>query len=50
MKEYREIIAEGFNNEKELNAFIETIADDEKISARAYENLRHEAIKRFYED
>ena len=50
MKEYREIIAKGFTDETELNAFLSTIENDERISARGYYNLRHEAIKKFYEN
>lgn len=49
MEKYREIIEMGFSSETELNTFLSTIENDEKISDRAYYNLRHAAIKRFYE-
>lgn len=49
MKKYRGIIEMGFSSENELNAFISTIENDESISDLAYYNLRHAAIKRFYD-
>lgn len=50
MENYKDQIAMGFTNEKELNEFLNTIAEDEKLSARNYYNLRHFAIQRFYEN
>ena len=50
MENYKDQIAMGFNNEKELNEFLNTIADDENLNARHYYSLRHLAIQRFYEN
>ena len=50
MENYKNQIAMGFINEKELDEFLNTIADDEKLSARNYCYLRHFAIQRFYEN
>ena len=50
MKKYREVIEMGFSSERELNAFLSTIENDESISDLAYYNLRHAAIERFYEN
>ena len=50
MENYKDQIAMGFINEKELDEFLNTIADDEKLSARNYCHLRHLAIQRFYEN
>lgn len=50
MKNYKDQIAMGFINEKELDEFINTIAEDEKLNARQYLYLRHAAIQRFYEN
>ena len=50
MENYKDQIAMGFINEKELDEFLNTIADDEKLSARQYCSLRYLAIERFYED
>lgn len=50
MEKYENQIAMGFINEKELDEFINTIADDEKLSARKYDCLRRLAIQRFYEN
>ena len=50
MKKYREVIEMGFFSERELNAFLSTIENDESISDLAYYNLRHAAIERFYEN
>ena len=50
MENYKNQIAMGFINEKELDAFLNTIADDEKLSAKKYQDLRHLAIQRFYEN
>ena len=50
MKKYREVIAMGFSSEKELNAFLSTIENDESISDLSYYNLRHIAIEKFYEN
>ena len=50
MEKYENQIAMGFINKKELDEFLNTIADDEKLSARKYQYLRHVAIQRFYEN
>lgn len=50
MENYKNQIAMGFINEKELDEFLNIIADDEKLSARQYISLRYLAIDRFYED
>lgn len=49
MNKYRFLIEEGFSSETELDEFLFTIENDEKISDRVYYNLRHAAIHRFYE-
>lgn len=50
MENYKDQIAMGFANKKELDEFINTIAEDEKLSARKYQDLRYVAIQRFYEN
>lgn len=50
MEAYKNQIALGFTSEKELNEFLNTIADDETITVRQYQYLRHFAITRFYEN
>ena len=50
MENYKDQIAMGFANEKELNEFLNTITEDEKLSARKYDCLRRLAIQRFYEN
>ena len=50
MRKYKDQIEMGFINENELNQFLNTIADDETITARQYQYLRYFAIKRFYEN
>lgn len=50
MENYKEQIAMGFINEKELDEFLNAIADDENLNARKYYYLRGLAIQRFYEN
>lgn len=49
MKKYLEIINLGFENKKELDSFIEMIADDERLSDRKYDILRRAAINKYFE-
>ena len=49
VENYKDQIAMGFANEKELDEFLNTITEDEKLSARNDCYLRHYAIQRFYE-
>lgn len=50
IKEYRFLIEIGFSSENELDIFLAMIENDENISDTIYYNLRHAAIKEFYEN
>ena len=46
---YVDCIDSGFPEKYDLEVFLKAIENDEEISDRQYEVLRHKAIERFYE-